>query len=248
MEPTAKKDDYLKLYQEVAEAAEMVWADTERPSYEADVWYNRNRNEISLAMMRDGDGGTLCKGKRVLAIGAQEWVEREFLEALNDAASIVRTDIVGNAANGIIHAEAQHLPFKDGAFGVVIAREIIEHVPDSRPVFSEIRRVLEADGLLLITTPNAYNFEPDGCLHLIGYTPLGFLEPIKQWGFDIVDKRGNVPNIFQGAGPLSQGGYTPPPGVLAEFKELAAVFEAWPNSYYFGTQLFVLAQKASVEG
>lgn len=46
------------------------------------------------------------------------------------------------------------LPLEDGAFDVVWCSEVIEHVADTAPWLSEIRRVLRPAGRLLLTTPN----------------------------------------------------------------------------------------------
>jgi GT2 family glycosyltransferase/SAM-dependent methyltransferase/glycosyltransferase involved in cell wall biosynthesis len=44
--------------------------------------------------------------------------------------------------------------FPDDSFGAVVAFELIEHIEDQARVMSEIDRVLEPDGLLLISTPD----------------------------------------------------------------------------------------------
>ena len=48
------------------------------------------------------------------------------------------------------------MPFSDGFFDVVIAGEIVEHVPfpTHREFIAESARVLKKGGLLVITTPN----------------------------------------------------------------------------------------------
>jgi SAM-dependent methyltransferase len=46
------------------------------------------------------------------------------------------------------------LPFADGAFEVVWASEVIEHVADTHRWLTEVRRVLAPGGRLLITTPD----------------------------------------------------------------------------------------------
>jgi SAM-dependent methyltransferase len=46
------------------------------------------------------------------------------------------------------------LPLEDGAFDVVWASEVIEHVADTARWLSEVRRVLRPGGRLLLTTPN----------------------------------------------------------------------------------------------
>ncbi len=51
-------------------------------------------------------------------------------------------------------ASAQELPFRDGAFNVVIIKHIVEHLPDPRQALQEIGRVTEPGGTLILATPN----------------------------------------------------------------------------------------------
>lgn len=53
-----------------------------------------------------------------------------------------------------LQASATALPFNEGAFDLVVAFELIEHVPDWRTLLSELRRVLAPGGRCLISTPN----------------------------------------------------------------------------------------------
>ncbi len=46
------------------------------------------------------------------------------------------------------------LPFEDSQFDLVWASEVIEHVADTAPWLSEVRRVLAPGGRLLLTTPS----------------------------------------------------------------------------------------------
>lgn len=46
------------------------------------------------------------------------------------------------------------LPFEDGAFDLVWAGEVIEHVADTQAWLSEVRRVLRSGGALLLSTPD----------------------------------------------------------------------------------------------
>ena len=46
------------------------------------------------------------------------------------------------------------LPASDGEFDLVVAGEVIEHVPNPDSLLREIRRVLSDDGVLVISTPN----------------------------------------------------------------------------------------------
>ena len=51
--------------------------------------------------------------------------------------------------------DAQRLPFRAGAFDVVIVGELVEHVADPAALLAEASRLLAPGGLLIVTTPNA---------------------------------------------------------------------------------------------
>jgi len=46
------------------------------------------------------------------------------------------------------------LPYPDGAFDAVVLKEVVEHLPDWKPVVREAGRVLKAGGHLVLSTPN----------------------------------------------------------------------------------------------
>jgi dolichol-phosphate mannosyltransferase len=46
------------------------------------------------------------------------------------------------------------LPFKAGSFDCLISSEVIEHIPYDDSLFTEMRRVLRADGTLILGTPD----------------------------------------------------------------------------------------------
>lgn len=66
----------------------------------------------------------------------------------------------------------QLLPAADGSFEVVVAGEIIEHVPNPDLLLREIRRVLKPGGTLVISTPNLVSWA-NRILVPLGVQPLG---------------------------------------------------------------------------
>ena len=52
-----------------------------------------------------------------------------------------------------LQGDATKLAFSDNSFSAVLAFDILEHVPDYGTALSECRRVLEPNGLLLVTFP-----------------------------------------------------------------------------------------------
>jgi SAM-dependent methyltransferase len=53
-----------------------------------------------------------------------------------------------------IAARAEQIPFRDGAFDLVVAFEVIEHLEDWRALLAEARRLLAPGGQFIVSTPN----------------------------------------------------------------------------------------------
>lgn len=125
----------------------------------------------------------LCRehvgGRRVLDMGCGTGYGTAILARA--AANVVGIDLgddaiaearrrYGSAANlEYLQGDCYALPFDDGEFDVVVANEIIEHVTDHDAFVSEARRVLKADGLFLVSTPNkpVYNrYKPPNVFHV----------------------------------------------------------------------------------
>ncbi len=86
----------------------------------------------------------------------------------------------------------QRLPFGDGAFDVVVAGEVLEHLQLPEVVVGEIRRVLRPGGVFLGSVPNAFrlrnrllflmgrDFEIDPT-HLHQFSPAAVLKLLAQF-------------------------------------------------------------------
>jgi SAM-dependent methyltransferase len=54
---------------------------------------------------------------------------------------------------GVTESELEALPFEDGAFDLILASDVIEHIEDDRAALAELRRVAAPRGRLLVTVP-----------------------------------------------------------------------------------------------
>ncbi|MFX1282013.1 MAG: class I SAM-dependent methyltransferase [Promethearchaeota archaeon] len=90
---------------------------------------------------------------RILEIGPGNWPKSPisktiFLElTITGAANLKK--VGANTSTGSI----ENIPFKDETFDVVVALEVIEHVPNVRKSFSDVRRVLKKNGFFIFSTP-----------------------------------------------------------------------------------------------
>ncbi len=57
------------------------------------------------------------------------------------------------AAIGTVAGDATAMPFPDGAFDIVIAAEVLEHIPPDQDAMDEVSRVLRPGGLAAVTVP-----------------------------------------------------------------------------------------------
>jgi len=232
---------YEEYYRQWNDAAIERWENTARGSYESDVWYNYNRNKIVRDMI-----GNKWAGLRVLATGtsagAAQWAENELLDGLG-ASEVLKTNIVGGEGVDLV-CDACTLPFEDEVFDAVLCREVIEHVMDDRELLWEAKRVLKLGGWFLVTTPNAFNQIPDGKDHVRGYSPQNLIDSVEYYGFRVVERKGNLPNVMRALLPLCTAGH---PTALDEFKTLAILWDKVKDSYYFGGELYLLCQKGEIK-
>ncbi len=117
----------------------------------------------------------LPKNSVVLNIGAgvKKWPN---LRCIN-----LDLDVYGNVD---VIANAQALPFKDASVDAVVLEYVLEHVPDSTLILSELRRVLKPGGYIYATVPfmQAYHGNPDDYYR---FTVNGFKQFLKN--FDCVE-------------------------------------------------------------
>ena len=117
----------------------------------------------------------LARGKRVLDAGCGAGYGSA--ELADVAESVTAIDIAPEAVEyarahypfpnlAFEQASCTLLPYGDGAFDLVVAFEVIEHLADWRAFLQEVRRVLAPAGQLIVSTPNRLYYTesrgPDG--------------------------------------------------------------------------------------
>jgi SAM-dependent methyltransferase len=88
-------------------------------------------------------------GSFLQAAARASWVV-EGVEVSKTAAEHLRAEGINTFCGELSEAN-----YQEGSFDVVIASEILEHVPDPASMIREVARILRPGGLLWATTPNA---------------------------------------------------------------------------------------------
>jgi ubiquinone/menaquinone biosynthesis C-methylase UbiE len=79
----------------------------------------------------------------------------------------------------IANLNHEKLPYPDGAFDIITATEVVEHLEDYRNVLRELYRVLKPGGLCILSTPNILNLNSRLRFLWFGYWNLFGPLPVK---------------------------------------------------------------------
>jgi ubiquinone/menaquinone biosynthesis C-methylase UbiE len=122
------------------------------------------------------------KDKKVLDIACGTGYGLAFLKS--SAKSVTGVDVDIEAAKlamsecdekaRVLLGDGTNLPFHDESFDVVTSFETLEHLHERKLFLSELKRVLKPNGLLILSTPNAYytkpiNGKPTNKFHVFEY-------------------------------------------------------------------------------
>jgi dolichol-phosphate mannosyltransferase len=173
-------------------------ADYDYRAFDSPIWlqryWQRTRHNIILKFVE--------KRERVLDIGCGS--SRIILDLPN----AVGMDILQNKLRWLkprhkplVRGSCERLPFADESFDCVINSEVIEHVPEVPEIMTEMWRVLQPGGTLVLGTPDysrrlwlmlewvygkvlpgAYAHE-----HITHYTAAGLSESLKEMGYEVLD-------------------------------------------------------------
>ena len=152
-------------------------------------------------------GTTAGAAPRVLEVGcglghvlaktaphAEVWGLELSDEALHQARAVV-------PAAGLLQARLEALPFPDASFDLILARHVLEHIPQPAAALAELWRVVRPDGVLLAAMPNPTSImRPVKGARWVGFrdpthvsllTPAAWAEQFAAAGFWLVEQWGD---------------------------------------------------------
>lgn len=164
-------------------------------------WWYAGRRRIVASLMERICEELKSARPRVLDVGCGTGANLELLTRFGDLEGV---DISEEALafcrqrgfTNVRHGAAERLPYEDGAFDIVTALDVIEHLDDDVGSLREIRRVLKHDGRALLFVP-AFMFlwgvQDDASNHRRRYTLKELEDVISEAGLEV--ERASYANI-----------------------------------------------------
>lgn len=128
------------------------------------------RSLVDFAEIFDGDIYITCVKEAVYESlkGSRRVTSSEFIDGVPS----------GEVVNGILCQDLQATTFPDASFDLVITEDVLEHVPEPRKAFAEIRRILKPGGVHIGTIPVSWDkAESFTRAELVGGVVVHLVEP-----------------------------------------------------------------------
>jgi SAM-dependent methyltransferase len=134
--------------------------------------------------------GLRLDGARVLHATPEYCLERLLRPR---AARYVTTSFPGDTARTSLRGDLTRLPFAARTFDVVVASDVLEHIPDDRSALAEVWRVLDTGGVAILTVPTYDGDErtyEDPRIVAPAERERAFGQPdhVRNYGIDVVDR------------------------------------------------------------
>lgn len=130
---------------------------------EAGHWWFRGMRDITAAILDPVAADLAPAGRpvRILDVGCGTGLMLSWLERYARGAPVTGLEYsAGGIAfcrsrghRDLVHGTATDLPFTTGSFDLVTSFEVLDEIPDDRPAFRELARVLRPGGRALIRLP-----------------------------------------------------------------------------------------------
>jgi SAM-dependent methyltransferase len=173
------KSEIKKTYASVSERPQTEFIFPTGRAWAEDLDYPRELDNVPEAAVESFAGvanpwtmGRLAEGERVLDLGSgagtDSLIAAQMVGPTGSVIGIDMTPAMLSKARGaaaetgvsnveFVESEAEHLPFPDGSFDVVISNGVIDLIPDKDAVFAELHRVLSPGGRIQIADVTIQN-------------------------------------------------------------------------------------------
>jgi SAM-dependent methyltransferase len=126
--------------------------------------------------------------------------------------------------------DSEILPFKDGVFDGIVAKDILEHLLRPWRIVAEMRRVLRRGGRVVASVPMAHSWAVwDDYTHVRGFTPAALRAMFEDQGF-LAEK------------PIPMGG-VPLAGRAGFVRKIPRILAVPPLRRLFGSSYMIMATK-----
>jgi ubiquinone/menaquinone biosynthesis C-methylase UbiE len=124
---------------------------------------------------------------RILEVGTGEGEVARRVTARYPGVPVVALDLPDHELGANVFGDAHRLPFPDGAFDLVLAIEVLEHLPDPATALGELARVARPGATAVVSVPSeplwrALNLARLRYITALGNTP-GHLQHWTPWAF-----------------------------------------------------------------
>ena len=173
------KSEIKKTYASVSEQPQTEFIFPTGRAWAEDLDYPKELDNVPEAAVESFAGvanpwtmGRLAEGERVLDLGSgagtDSLIAAQMVGPTGSVIGIDMTPAMLSKARGaaaetgvsnveFVESEAEHLPFPDGSFDVVISNGVIDLIPDKDAVFAELYRVLTPGGRIQIADVTIQN-------------------------------------------------------------------------------------------
>src|SRR5689334_7099087 len=153
-------------------------------------WYRERRHLLAKAITGLTPGHALdigaAGGGNTRVLREHGW-EAVALEYGQDGAEVAH-----ERGLATVRADATRLPFPDAALDLVVAFDLLEHLPDDDAAVAEVRRVLKPTGTYLVAVPadpRLWSSHDEAVDHVRRYTRKGLVDLLHRGGFEVADVR-----------------------------------------------------------
>lgn len=133
-----------ELLEKIAEVEENHW------------WY------VARGKLVESLISSLPRNIKILDVGAGTGINFPIFSKLGDVVGLEPWDKAREIAKNkgftnIVNGRAEKIPFPNGSFDLLVALDVLEHLPDDVKALKEFHRVLKRKGCLVVTVP-AFSF------------------------------------------------------------------------------------------